>query len=86
MTLGAADAWTPLRNSLPFVLDHITATQLDHMQLVLDAAVLDPEIKKEALDFWNRSFVGVRERLNFTGGNPFPPFNYQQSNSLPLPY
>jgi len=60
MTLGAADAWTVLRTSLPFVLNQITPTQLDHMQLVLDAAVVDPDVKKEALDFWNRSFVGVR--------------------------
>jgi hypothetical protein len=57
ITLGAADARTLLGASLPVVLEHLTADQIEQMQMVLDAAVVDPEIKKEAQQYYDRSYL-----------------------------
>jgi hypothetical protein len=50
--LKAADARTLLRAALPFVLEKMTDKQIQQMQRVLDAAVVNPEAEKEvqALD------------------------------------
>jgi Domain of unknown function (DUF4157) len=50
--LKAADARTLLRAALPFVLEKMTDKQIQQMQRVLDAAVVNPEVEKEvqALD------------------------------------
>jgi hypothetical protein len=55
--LKAADAYTLLQAKLPFVLEHMTEKQIQQMQKVLDAAVVDPEVKKEADDLYRRSVV-----------------------------
>jgi hypothetical protein len=56
--LKAADAYTLLQAGLPFVLEHMTEKQIQQVQKVLDAAVVDPEVKKEADDLYSRSFKG----------------------------
>lgn len=53
--LNAADARTILRAELPLVLKHMSEKQLDHMQRVLDAAVVNPAVEKEANDIYRRS-------------------------------
>ena len=53
--LNAADARTILRAALPFVLKNMSEKQLDHMQRVLDAAVVNPAVEKEANDIYRRS-------------------------------
>jgi Domain of unknown function (DUF4157) len=55
--LGAADARSLLQASLPFVLAHMTDDQLQQMQKVLDAAVVNPDVQKEADDLYRRSIV-----------------------------
>jgi hypothetical protein len=55
--LRAADARTILRASLPFVLEHMTDEQVQQMQRVLDAAVVNPVVRKEAEDLYRRSIV-----------------------------
>jgi hypothetical protein len=55
--LKAADARTLLQASLPFVLAHMTNDQVQKMQRVLDAAVVNPDVRKEAEDFYRRSIV-----------------------------
>jgi hypothetical protein len=51
------DARQLLRASLPFVLDHITDKQLQQVQRVFDAAVINPEIEKDADDVDRRSIL-----------------------------
>ena len=55
--LKAADARELLQTSLPVVLEHLTVKQVQQMQRVLDAAVVDPEVRKEAQAFYDRSKV-----------------------------
>jgi len=55
--MKAADAHAVLRASLPFVLEHMTDTQVQQMQKVLDAVVLDPQIQKEAEEIYRRSIL-----------------------------
>ena len=55
--LKAADARTLLKASLPFVLEHMTDEQVQQMQRVLDAAVVNPDVQKEAEDLYRRSIV-----------------------------
>jgi len=55
--LKAADARTLLHASLPFVLAHMTDEQVQKMQRVLDAAVVNPDVRKEAEGLYRRSIV-----------------------------
>ena len=57
VALKAADARTLLQTSLPFVLEHMTGEQIQQVQKVLDAAVVNPEVQKEANDLYNKSIV-----------------------------
>jgi hypothetical protein len=53
-TLKAADARELLKASLPFVLERMTNDQVAQVQKVLDAAVINPEVQKEANDILRR--------------------------------
>jgi hypothetical protein len=55
IALKAADARTLLNSTLPFVLKHMTAAQIAQVQRVLDAAVVNPEVKKEADSLYQKS-------------------------------
>jgi hypothetical protein len=55
--LNAADARSLLQASLPFALAHMSGDQVQQMQRVLDAAVVNPEVQKKANDLWRRSVV-----------------------------
>jgi len=55
--LKAADARTILQAQLPFVLKLMTDEQIQQMQRVLDAAVVNPGVEKEAGDFYQRAVV-----------------------------
>lgn len=55
--LKAADARGLLQASLPFALEHMTAEQVGKMQRVLDAAVVNPEVEKEADALYRRSVI-----------------------------
>ena len=59
MALKAADARTLLQAELPFVLEDMTDAQVQQMQKVLDAAVLDPEIEQEAQEYYSRSTLAM---------------------------
>jgi len=56
-SLHAQDAQILLKAHLPVVLDNMTDAQLQQMQMVLDAAVVDPEIKKEAKKYYDKAGV-----------------------------
>jgi hypothetical protein len=56
-TLKAVDARALLHANLPYVLKHMTDAEVDQIQRVLDAAVVDPEIKREADDIYRRSVI-----------------------------
>ncbi|MBE7554425.1 MAG: hypothetical protein HS126_25520 [Anaerolineales bacterium] len=55
--LQAADARTLLQTSLPFVLERMTGEQVQQMQRVLDAAVINPDVQKEYKDLYRQSIV-----------------------------
>ena len=56
--LGAADARVLLINSgLPFAVSNMTPAQLDQVQTVLDAAVVNPSVRKEYEDLMRKSVV-----------------------------
>ena len=55
--LKGADARTLLEASLPFVLEHMSDKQVQQMQRVLDAAVVNPSVQKETEDLYRRSIV-----------------------------
>ena len=55
--LNAADARIILKASLPFVLEHMTDRQIQQMQRVLDAAVVNPDVEKEAENLYRQSIV-----------------------------
>lgn len=55
--LKAADARSLLQGSLPFVLERMTEAQIQQMQRVLDAAVINPEVKKEANELYRQSIT-----------------------------
>jgi hypothetical protein len=56
-SLKAADARTLLQASLPFVLEHMSEAQIQQMQKVLDAAVVNPDVSKEVQDLERKSIV-----------------------------
>jgi hypothetical protein len=55
--LKAADARALLQASLPFALEHMSAEEVGQMQRVLDAAVVNPEVRKEADELHRRSVI-----------------------------
>jgi len=55
--LKAADAKVLLNSTLPFVYKYMTADQIDQVQKVLDAEVVNPEIKKKADEMYQRSVI-----------------------------
>lgn len=55
--LKAADARALIKVSLPLVLEHMTREQIQRVQRVLDAAVLNPDIQNEASELYRRSVV-----------------------------
>ena len=57
VALKAADAKTLLSSALPFVLKHLTAQQLDQVQKVLDAEVVNPEIIKKSDEIYKHSVI-----------------------------
>jgi hypothetical protein len=59
--LHAQDARALLKAQLPFVLENMTAAQIQQMQRVLDASVIDPEILKEAKKYYDRAGVRTAE-------------------------
>jgi hypothetical protein len=56
-SLHAENAIALLKLKLPYVIKGMTEAQLDHMQTVFDAAVVDPEIQKEADIYYKRAGV-----------------------------
>lgn len=56
-SLNAADARALLSRSLPLVLKIMTPAQLEQVQKVMDAAVVNPAVKKEYEDAMRRSIV-----------------------------
>jgi len=57
VSLHAQDARVLLKTHLPVVLENMTDEQIQQMQMVLDAAVVDPEIKKEAQKYYDKAEV-----------------------------
>ena len=55
VALKAADAKALLNSALPFVLGIMTANQIDQVQKVLDAEVVNPEIIKKANEIYHKS-------------------------------
>lgn len=55
--LKAADARDLIKPSLPFVLQQMTPVQLDQVQRVLDAAVVNPAVQKEVDDLNRKSII-----------------------------
>ncbi len=55
--LNATDARLLLQASLPFVLQNMMDSQVQQMQRVFDAAVVDPVVQAEANDIYRRSTV-----------------------------
>lgn len=53
-----------LQAKLPFVLQHMTDGQLQQMQRVLDAAVINPKIQREAKELYDRSIRAKSGRLS----------------------
>lgn len=53
--LKAADARLLLNSTLPFVLRRMNPAQIAQVQRVLDAAVINPAVKKEADDIYRKS-------------------------------
>ncbi len=60
-SLRAEDARVLLKAKLPFVLKKMTDAQIHQMQRVCDAAVVDPEIRKEAQKYYDRAGVFTDE-------------------------
>ena len=56
-SLNATDARLLLQASLPVVLQHMSDSQVQQMQTVLDAAVVDPVVQREADDLYRRSII-----------------------------
>lgn len=54
IALGAVDARSLLARSLPRVLERLTPSQLDQVQKIMDAAVINPVIRKEADEVWRK--------------------------------
>lgn len=66
--LNAADARTLISKSLPSVLKIMTPAQLEQAQRVMDAAVVNPVVKKEYEDAMRRSIVSEgRDGGNYEG-------------------
>jgi hypothetical protein len=57
IALKAADARTLLNSALPYVVTAMTAAQLGQVQKVLDAAVVNPSVRKEYEDLMRKSVV-----------------------------
>lgn len=54
IALGAVDARSLLTRSLPKVIERMTPSQIDQVQKVMDAAVINPVIKKEADEVYKK--------------------------------
>ena len=59
--LHAQDARELLRTQLPAVLEIMTDAQIRQMQMVFDAAVIDPEILKDAKKYYDRAGVSTSQ-------------------------
>ena len=59
--LHAQDARALLKAQLPVVLDNMSDEQIGQVQMVLDAAVIDPELEKEAKKYRDRAGVWTAE-------------------------
>lgn len=55
--LNAASANTLLHKYLPYILGRLTVQQLEKLQRVLDAAVVNDSIQKEYKDVYRRSII-----------------------------
>src|SRR5262245_59268894 len=55
--IGHPDARALIRSSLPFVLHHMTAAQVQQVQRVLDAYVVNPAVQKEVDDLYRKSVI-----------------------------
>ena len=55
VALKAADARDLIKSSLPFALQQMSAAQIDRVQRVLDAFVVNPAVQKEAADLDRKS-------------------------------
>ena len=76
VALHAADAKELLNSALPFVYKQMTADQIDQVQKVLDAVVVNPEIMKKA----NSSRPPFCRRSNgIASGSP-------SQNARPIPF
>src|SRR5262249_15377606 len=58
IALHAADAGFLLNSTLPYVLRKMTPAQVQQVQRIMDAAVINPGIQKEADDLYRRSILG----------------------------
>jgi hypothetical protein len=61
VALHAADAKELLNSALPFVYKQMTADQIDQVQKVLDAVVVNPEIMKKANEIYAKSVITQTE-------------------------
>ena len=59
--LHAQDARALLTAQLPFVLENMTDAQIRQMQMVFDASVIDPELEREAKQYYDRAGVWTDE-------------------------
>lgn len=57
VALKAADARELIKPTLPFVLEQMSAAQLDQVQRVLDAAVVNPAVQKEVDELYRKSVI-----------------------------
>ena len=62
-TLNAQDAHTLITTSLAFILSYVTPKQVMQFQKVLDAAVVNPSVKKEQEDLNRRSVTHLAGSL-----------------------
>jgi hypothetical protein len=58
IALKAADATELLKASLPFLFNKMTKAQIQQVQKVLDAAVVNPAVEKEANEIYRKSVRG----------------------------
>lgn len=63
IALEAADARSLLQASLPFALQNMNEEQIKQMQRVLDAAVVNPDVQKEANELYRQSIVAQSGNL-----------------------
>lgn len=68
IALKAADARALIKSTYPYVLDRMTPTQVQQVQKVLDAAVVNPAVEKEAKELDKKSIVA--QSGNLVSRNP----------------